>query len=68
MVVGMMNKTSNTVNLKRGRGRPKKIVQEFQEDSSNKTVGLPTMLIPTEHDIREELSMLDSYSYSRYNE
>jgi len=63
----MMNNTFNTVTQKRGRGRPKKIKSEVEFESTTKTVGLPAMIEPTEHDIHDELSMLDSYNYSRYN-
>ena len=56
---------NNSNIIKRGRGRPKKIHAEGEQPT--KKVGLPAMLSPTCHDIREELSMLDSYTYSRYN-
>lgn len=69
-VFSVMNDTSyETTTIKRGRGRPKKVIVHTDgEDVSYKRVGLPAMLPPTEHDINEELSMLDSYAYSRYNE
>jgi hypothetical protein len=63
----MMNNTFNTVTQKRGRGRPKKIKSETNFEPTSKTVGLPAMIEPNEHDIRDELSYLDSYNYSRYN-
>ncbi len=64
-----MNDTSNTYTIKRGRGRPKKIVTDENGDEVQyKKVGLPGMIEPNEHDIRDELSYLDSYNYSRYNE
>jgi hypothetical protein len=63
----MMNNTFNTVTQKRGRGRPKKINPEIGFETTTKTVGLPAMIEPTEHDIRDELSMLDSYNYFRNN-
>jgi hypothetical protein len=65
-----MNDTSETNTIKRGRGRPKKatIDESGEEASSTRKVGLPIMIEPTEHDIRDELSYLDSYTYSRYNE
>lgn len=65
-----MNDTHETQYIKRGRGRPKKvIIDETGEDNpSYKKVGLPMMLEPNEHDIRDELGFLDSYNYSRYNE
>lgn len=65
-----MNDTINVNNMKRGRGRPRKVVSAVSptEEIPEKTVGLPAMLEPNEHDIRDELSYLDSYVYSRYNE
>jgi hypothetical protein len=62
-----MNKTSNTTKQKRGVGRPKKSVSVDIEQPI-KMVGLPAMIEPTIHDITEELSMLDSYSNSQYND
>lgn len=65
----MNDKSYETTVIKRGRGRPKKVVvHSGNEDANYKRVGLPAMLPPTEHDINEELSMLDSYAYSKYNE
>ena len=65
-----MKDTSITNNIKRGRGRPRKVVSvsDSSEATTEKTVGLPVMLEPNEHDIRDELSYFDSYVYSRYNE
>lgn len=65
-----MNDTNNVNNIKRGRGRPRKVVSVVNttEEVTEKTVGLPVMLEPNEHDIKDELSYLDSYVYSRYNE
>jgi hypothetical protein len=64
-----MNDTSNTYTIKRGRGRPKKAVtNDAGEELALKKVGLPAMIEPTEHDIRDELSYLESYNYSRYSE
>lgn len=65
-----MKDNINTNNVKRGRGRPRKVasVNNSTETVSEKTVGLPVMLEPNEHDIRDELSYLDSYVYSRYNQ
>lgn len=61
-----MNDTSETHTVKRGRGRPKKVIvdESGEEIVSTRKVGLPTMIEPTEHDIRDELSYLDSYTYS----
>jgi hypothetical protein len=50
---------------KRKRGRPRKVY--IDGELPIKKVGLPAVIPPTCHDIREELSMLDSYTYSRDN-
>lgn len=65
-----MKDTINTNNVKRGRGRPRQLatIANATEEVTEKTVGLPVMLEPNEHDISDELSYLDSYVYSRYNE
>ena len=64
------NTSDNTDTTKRRRGRPRKVVDEVvaQESVTEKTAGIPGLFMPTEHDINDELSYLDSYSYSRYNE
>ena len=62
-----MNKTSNTTKQTRGVGRPKNSVSVDTEQPV-KMVGLPAMIEPTIHDITDELSMLDSYAYSQYND
>lgn len=63
----MMNEENRTI---KRRGRPRKIEldETNQEVVSHKTVGLPALLEPNEHDIHDELSYLDSYVYSQYNE
>lgn len=60
----------DTNNIKRSRGRPRKVVSVVNsvDKLPEKTVGLPIMLEPNEHDVRDELSYFDSYTYSRYNE
>jgi hypothetical protein len=65
-----MSDTHETQYIKRGRGRPKKVAADETsgEAVSHKKVGLPMLLEPNEHDIRDELGFLDSYNYSRYNE
>jgi hypothetical protein len=70
MVKNTYNTSDNTNATKRGRGRPRKIVDEVvtQEVVTEKTAGVPCLFMPTEHDIHDELSYFDSYSYSRYNE
>ena len=51
---------------KRGPGRPRKDVI-IKEIDLVEGVGLPGMLQPTEHDIHDELSRLDSFAYgNRY--
>jgi hypothetical protein len=47
------------------RGRPKKIYADGELPV--KKVGLPLVFAPTEYDLKEELSMLESYTYARYN-
>jgi len=56
-----MKKTSNTATK---RGRPKKVVAvEATERKPVQKVGVPLWLEPTEHDISDELSRLDSFNY-----
>jgi hypothetical protein len=66
----MMNNTSETNTIKRRRGRPRKVEAETdgEEVMRGKTVGLPVMLPPSEHDVNDELSYLDSYTYGRYTQ
>ena len=62
---------SNNINTtKRPRGRPRKVVSVIDPEqvSTDRTAGIPGLFAPTEHDIRDELSYLDSYTYSKYNE
>lgn len=60
-----MNK--NTTIQDSSVGRPKNNVS-VDVGRTVKMVGLPAMIEPTIHDITEELSMLDSYVYSQYND
>jgi hypothetical protein len=50
-----------------GPGRPRKDVIINNSDMEE-TVGLPGTLQPTERDLYDELSRLDSFIYSRYTE
>jgi hypothetical protein len=66
-----MNNTSNITNtIKRGRGRPKKVISaDMSDDVSNETearTGIPAMLEPNSHDISDELNRMDSFVYGRY--
>lgn len=64
-----MSNTSNTTNIKRGRGRPKKDATiKPSEGSVDHTVGVPVLLEPNIHDIYDELSRMDSFAYSKYNQ
>jgi len=38
------------------------------DDETNETVGVPGLIQPSEYDLQDELSRLDSFSYGRYNE
>jgi hypothetical protein len=60
-----MNQTNVSRQPKRGRGRPRKVYAEGEQPS--KKVGLPAVLEPTTHDIKEELSMMESYTYRGFN-
>ena len=51
---------------KRGPGRPRKDVVVTDKDIDG--ADIPGLFQPTEHDLTDELSRLDSYSYSSYNE
>lgn len=62
-----MNNTSNTNNAKRGRGRPKKDSTIKTSEGNDHTVGIPVLLEPNIHDIHDELSRMDSFTYSKYN-
>jgi len=50
---------------KRGRGRPRKDVVLSEIDVVN-GVGLPGLFQPTEYDVIDELSRLDSFAYGNY--
>lgn len=65
-----MNNTQETHSLTYRSSRKKKAVVDDNNEESMvyKKVGIPLMLEPTEHDIRDELCFFDSYNYSRYNE
>jgi hypothetical protein len=52
---------------KNGPGRPRKDVIINDKDL-DENVGLPGTFQPTEHDLYDELSRLDSFSYARYTE
>lgn len=69
-----MAKTNNTKTIiikmrakKNGPGRPRKDVIINDKDMEE-TVGLPGTFQPTERDIYDELSRLDSFTYTRYLE
>ena len=51
---------------KRGPGRPRKDVVLKEADLVNE-VGLPGLFQPTEHDVADELSRLDSFTYGNYH-
>ena len=69
-VMNNSHENSNNNTTKRSRGRPRKVVSviDAEESSSDRTAGIPGLFLPTEHDVRDELSYLDSYTYSQYNE
>ena len=47
---------------KRSRGRPRKDVI-IKDNDITETAGIPGLLQPTEYDLMDELSRLDSFSY-----
>lgn len=51
---------------KRGPGRPRKDVVITDKDIDG--VDIPGLFQPTEHDLNDELSRFDSFSYATYNE
>lgn len=64
-----MTNTSNNNNIKRGRGRPsKESTIKAANKNENIDTGIPVFLEPNSHDIHDELSRMDSYIYSQYNE
>jgi hypothetical protein len=68
-IIPRMNNTSNTNTVKRGRGRPRKnIEQDSTGDVETMETGITAFLEPTSHDMNDELARMDSYVYSRYNE
>jgi hypothetical protein len=65
----MMNNTSNTNTVKRGRGRPRKdTVANITNKNKPIDNSIPALLEPNIHDIHDELVRMDSFAYSRYNE
>lgn len=64
MYIRMINKTDiTTVKTKRV-----KKTSENTELSKNTKAGLPVLLEPNIHDLYDELSRMDSFAYSRYNQ
>ena len=64
-----MNQTSNPI-IKRGRGRPRKIqvspITEL-ELFIKETPQVSMVIEPTNDDLADELSRMDSFSYGKYN-
>jgi len=66
IVVETMKKPSKKI-VKRGVGRPKKAPAPLTTQVvSTERVGIPAFIEPTEHDLNDELSRLDSFTYARY--
>lgn len=63
-----MNKTA--IKTKRGKSKVKVAEVELTKRplvENDEKIGIPAYLEPTEYDLHDELSRLDSFNYSKYN-
>lgn len=62
----MTNNPSNPTEQKRGRGRPKKNIEEGGR--TLQTINVMDVIQPSDYDLRDELSMMESFTHSQSND